>query len=115
VLWSKARECLEQNLISANKPKTLRSNLGAETQSEPSSQSTCSNNSTHGDDDSAALSSRVKLAGREADDLSPTSAEVENGGDIHPPPICLHGVVFKQLSTGPISPSLPFIDSQFNI
>jgi hypothetical protein len=42
-----------------------------------------------------ALSLGVKRKGREADHLPPSSAEVNNGGDIHPLPIRPHGIMLN--------------------
>jgi hypothetical protein len=45
------------------------------------------------------ISSGVKRSGREANHLSPSSCEVENGGAIYVLPICLHGMMLYYLST----------------
>jgi hypothetical protein len=54
-----------------------------------------------------------KSAGREADHSAPSSAEVKKGGAIPLLPICLHGLVLIELSTGTtLHLMLSIIDSQ---
>jgi hypothetical protein len=59
-----------------------------------------------------AVSPEVKRPGCEADQSPPSSADVKNGGPIHPR---LHGMVLSYLNTGTNFPFLPFMFYAMNI